>query len=30
MPYIQSVKFPHEDPFYYINYLFIIFELVLG
>ncbi len=30
VPYIQSFKFPHENPLYYINYAFIAAELALG
>ena len=30
VPRIQSFRYPHEDPLYYINYIFIVCELVLG
>lgn len=30
IPYIQPFKFPHENPLYYINYIFIVAELALG
>ena len=30
VPFIQPVKYPHEVPMYCINYIFIVFEIVLG
>jgi len=30
VPFIQSVKYPHELPLYCINYVFIICEILLG
>eukprot|EP00349_Pseudokeronopsis_sp_Brazil_P005945 CAMPEP_0202963554 /NCGR_PEP_ID=MMETSP1396-20130829/7563_1 /ASSEMBLY_ACC=CAM_ASM_000872 /TAXON_ID= /ORGANISM="Pseudokeronopsis sp., Strain Brazil" /LENGTH=148 /DNA_ID=CAMNT_0049684879 /DNA_START=401 /DNA_END=847 /DNA_ORIENTATION=- len=29
-PYFQSFKYPHEVPLYFINYIFLFFEIIFG